>query len=81
MLSVDVDNQVQISMKGMQLSDRQAFMELLKEKGYQHSITLDAFDVGLLVDMETKRIIRVMNKKLDYTPGVSKIETIPANLF
>jgi len=78
MLSVEVNNQVQISMKGMQLSDRQAFMESLKERGYQHSITLDVFDVGLLVDVEAKTVLRVMSKKLDFTPGVSKIETIRA---
>ena len=81
MLSVDVDYQVQISMKGMQLSDRQAFMDTLRERGYQHSITLDVFDVGLLVDVEAKTVLRVMSKKLDFTPGVSKIETITANLF
>ena len=78
MLSVEVSNQVQISMKGMQLEDKEAFMEALKEKGYQHDITIDLFDVGLLVDMDTKTITKVMKNKLLFTPGVSKVETIRA---
>jgi hypothetical protein len=81
MLYVEINNQVQISFKGMQLPDKQKFLDTLKQQGYAHNITLDVFDVGLLVDTESKTILRVMSKTLDYRPGIDEVETIKAENF
>lgn len=65
----------------MTQDEKETFLESLVSNGYHHDITLDIFDMGLLVDIETKTIIRVMNRTLDYQPGVGPIETIRAQRF
>jgi hypothetical protein len=77
----EVESHKQISFKGMTQDEKETFLDSLVSNGYNHDITLDIFDMGLLVDIETKTIIRVMSKTLDYQPGVGPIETIRAQRF
>ena len=78
---VEVNNQVQISMKKLSQEEKVAFMESLKERGYDHDISIGLYDVGLLVDTETQTILQVMNGKLLFTPGVSAVPTVRAINF
>ena len=76
-----IENHKQISFKGMTQDEKETFLVSLVSNGYDHDITLDIFDVGILIDTETKTIIRVMNRTLDYQPGVGPVETIRAQRF
>ena len=72
---------VQISMKKIDLGEKESFMNKLYSMGYTPNVPIDMYTVGLLLDQDTKTIKEVMTGKLLYQPGVGEVPTIKAERF